>query len=54
MTSKRHAKPTSAQISERTYRHVLKFERMLLNQMALMRLDIASEREADRAIYCAP
>jgi hypothetical protein len=48
MTSKRHAKPTAAALSERTYRHVLAFKRTLLNQMAHIRLDIAAARREDR------
>jgi hypothetical protein len=50
MTSKRHAKPTAAHLSERTYRKVLELKRIILNQMALIRLDIATERQSDRAI----
>jgi hypothetical protein len=46
--TKRHAKPTSAQLVERTYRQMLQFKLTLLNQMALMRLDIATERHRDR------
>jgi hypothetical protein len=48
MTSKRHAKPTAAQLSERMYRKVLEFKRTLLNQMALIRLDIVTARREDR------
>jgi hypothetical protein len=46
--SKRHAKPTTQQLAERIYRRQLKFERMLLNQMAHIRLDIVSARREDR------
>ena len=46
--TKRHAKPTAAALSERTYRHVLAFKRTLLNQMAHIRLDIAAARREDR------
>jgi hypothetical protein len=46
--TKRHAKPTSAQLIARMYRKVLEFKLSLLNQMALMRLDIARERALDR------
>jgi hypothetical protein len=48
VNSKRHAKPTAAALSERTYRHVLAFKRTLLNQMAHIRLDIAAARREDR------
>src|ERR1700677_582933 len=46
--TKRHAKPTAAALSERTYRHVLAFKRTLLNQMAHIRLDLATARREDR------
>jgi hypothetical protein len=46
--TKRHAKPTAAALSERTYRHVLEFKRTLLNQMAHIRLDLAAARREDR------
>ena len=46
--TKRHAKPTTAQLVERTYRQMLQFKLTLRNQMALMRLDIATERHRDR------
>ena len=46
--TKRHAKPTTAQLVERTYRQMLQFKLTLLNQMALMRLDMATERHRDR------
>ena len=48
MPNKRHAKPTAAALSERTYRHVLAFKRTLLNQMAHIRLDLAAARREDR------
>ena len=46
--TKRHAKPTAAALSDRTYRHVLAFKRTLLNQMAHIRLDLAAARREDR------
>jgi len=46
--TKRHAKPTAQALAERSYRHVLAFKRTLLNQMAHIRLDIATARREDR------
>jgi hypothetical protein len=48
MTSKRHAKPTAQTLAERSYRHVLALRTTLLNQMALIRLDIVTARREDR------
>jgi hypothetical protein len=48
MTSKRHAKPTALQLAERTYRKVIEFKRIILNQMAIIRLDIMEARIQDR------
>jgi hypothetical protein len=48
MKSKRHAKPTAQTLAERSYRHVLALRTTLLNQMALIRLDIVTARREDR------
>jgi hypothetical protein len=46
--TKRHAKPTAAVLLARIYRQNLEFKRILLNQMAHIRLDIVSARREDR------